>query len=77
MFDPAAPSKEMFPPEIANALAKNDVAGLEPFFNKLQENTTQRVGLTIWNAALKARKKPPDIDFFPSPRIQIWDDSKC
>ena len=41
---------KMFPPEIANALAKNDVAVLEPFFNKLQENTTQRfiLGRGMW-----------------------------
>jgi hypothetical protein len=40
----------MFPPEIASALAKNDVAVLEPFFNKLQENTTQRfiLGRGMW-----------------------------
>ncbi len=40
----------MFPPEIASALAKNDVAVLEPFFNKLQGNTTQRfiLGRGMW-----------------------------
>src|SRR4029077_414226 len=42
LFDPAALSNKMFPPEIASALASNDVAVLEPFLNKLQENTTQR-----------------------------------
>ena len=50
LFDPAALSRKMFPPEIAGALANNDVAGLEPFFNKLQENTTQRfiLGRGMW-----------------------------
>jgi pimeloyl-ACP methyl ester carboxylesterase len=50
LFDPAALSKKMFPPEIATALAKNDVAVLERFFNKLQENTTQRfiLGRGMW-----------------------------
>jgi alpha-beta hydrolase superfamily lysophospholipase len=50
LFDPAALSNKMFPPEIASALAKNDVAVLEPFFNKLQENTTQRfvLGRGMW-----------------------------
>jgi alpha-beta hydrolase superfamily lysophospholipase len=50
LFDPAALSKKMFPPEIASALEKNDVAVLEPFFNKLQENTTQRfiIGRGMW-----------------------------
>jgi hypothetical protein len=40
----------LLPPEIASALAKNDVAVLEPFFNKLQENTTQRfiLGRGMW-----------------------------
>ena len=42
LFDPAALSNKMFPPEIASALAKDDVAILELFFNKLQENSTQR-----------------------------------
>ena len=37
LFDPAALSNKMFPPEIASALTKNDVAVLEPFFNQLQE----------------------------------------
>ena len=45
LFDPAALSKKMFPSEIANALAKNDVAVLEPFFNKLQGNTTNDLSL--------------------------------
>ena len=50
LFDPAALSNKMFPPEIASALASNDVAVLEPFFNKLQENTTQRfiLGRGMW-----------------------------
>jgi pimeloyl-ACP methyl ester carboxylesterase len=50
LFDPAAMSIKMFPPDIASALAKNDVAVLEPFFNKLQENTTQRfmLGRGMW-----------------------------
>lgn len=50
LFDPAALSYKMFPPDIASALAKNDVAVLEPFFNKLQENTTQRfiLGRGMW-----------------------------
>jgi hypothetical protein len=50
LFDPAALSNKMFPPEIASALAKNDVAVLEPFFNKLQEDTTQRfiLGRGMW-----------------------------
>jgi pimeloyl-ACP methyl ester carboxylesterase len=50
LFDPAALSNKMFPPDIATALAKNDVAVLEPFFNKLQENTTQRfvLGRGMW-----------------------------
>jgi alpha-beta hydrolase superfamily lysophospholipase len=42
LFDPAALSKKMFPADIASALDGNDVAVLEPFFKKLQENTTQR-----------------------------------
>lgn len=50
LFDPAALSTKMFPPDIASALAKNDVAVLEPFFDKLQENTTQRfmLGRSMW-----------------------------
>ena len=50
LFDPAALSKKMFPPEIASALANDDVAVLKPFFNKLQENTTQRfiLGRGMW-----------------------------
>ena len=50
LFDPAALADKMFPPEIANALAKDDVAVLEPFFNKLQQNTTQRfiLGRGMW-----------------------------
>ena len=50
LFDPAALSTKMFPPDIASALAKNDVAVLEPFFDKLQENTTQRfmLGRGMW-----------------------------
>jgi pimeloyl-ACP methyl ester carboxylesterase len=50
LFDPAALGKKMFPPEIASALAKNDVAVLETFFNKLQENTIQRfiLGRGMW-----------------------------
>src|SRR5215471_7495439 len=50
LFDPAAMSKKMFPQNIASALAKNDVAVLKPFFNKLQENTTQRfmLGRGMW-----------------------------
>ena len=50
LFDPAALSKRMFPPEIASALVNNDVAVLEPFFKKLQENTTQRfvLGRGMW-----------------------------
>src|SRR5207248_2947133 len=42
LFDPAALSNKMFPPEISGALARNDIAVLEPFFNKVQEDTTQR-----------------------------------
>ena len=50
LFDPAALTRKMFPPAIANALIKDDVAVLEPFFNKLQQNTTQRfiVGRGMW-----------------------------
>ena len=50
LFDPAALSNRMFPPQIASALAKNDVAVLEPFFNKLQEDTTERfiLGRGMW-----------------------------
>jgi pimeloyl-ACP methyl ester carboxylesterase len=50
LFDPAALSTKMFPPDIASAMAKNNVAVLEPFFNKLQENTTQRfiLGRGMW-----------------------------
>ena len=50
LFDPAALANKMFPPEIASALASNDVAVLEAFFNKLQENTTQRfiLGRGMW-----------------------------
>jgi pimeloyl-ACP methyl ester carboxylesterase len=50
LFDPAALSNKLFPSEIASALAKNDVAVLEPFFNKQQENTTQRfiLGRGMW-----------------------------
>jgi pimeloyl-ACP methyl ester carboxylesterase len=50
LFDPAALSKKMFPPEIASALVNNDVAVLQPFFNKLQENMTQRfiLGRGMW-----------------------------
>jgi len=50
LFDPAALSTKMFPQNIASALEKNDVAVLEPFFNKLQENTTQRLmlGRGMW-----------------------------
>ena len=50
LFDPAALANKMFPPEIANALANNDVAVLEPFFKKLQEDTTQRLilGRGMW-----------------------------
>jgi pimeloyl-ACP methyl ester carboxylesterase len=50
LFDPAALANKMFPPEITNALANNDVAVLEPFFNKLQEDTTQRfiLGRGMW-----------------------------
>jgi pimeloyl-ACP methyl ester carboxylesterase len=50
LFDPATLFNKMFPPEIASALAKNDVAVLEPFFHKLQENTTQRFifGRGMW-----------------------------
>jgi pimeloyl-ACP methyl ester carboxylesterase len=50
LFDPAALSNKMFPPDIASALARNDVAVLEPFFNKLQEDTTQRfiLGRGMW-----------------------------
>ncbi|PYL50164.1 MAG: hypothetical protein DMF32_05085 [Verrucomicrobia bacterium] len=50
LFDPAALSNKMFPPEIASALAKDDVAILELFFNKLQENSTQRfiLGRGMW-----------------------------
>jgi pimeloyl-ACP methyl ester carboxylesterase len=50
LFDPAALSKKMFPPEIASALAKNDVAVLKPFFDKMQEDTTQRfiLGRGMW-----------------------------
>ena len=50
LFDPGALSKKMFPPEVTSALANNDVAVLEPFFKKLQENTTQRfiLGRGMW-----------------------------
>jgi pimeloyl-ACP methyl ester carboxylesterase len=50
LFDPAALSKKMFPADIASALERNDVAVLEPFFNKLQEDTTQRfiLGRGMW-----------------------------
>jgi alpha-beta hydrolase superfamily lysophospholipase len=50
LFDPAALSNKMFPPDIATALARNDVAVLEPFFNKLQRDTTQRfiLGRGMW-----------------------------
>jgi pimeloyl-ACP methyl ester carboxylesterase len=50
LFDPAALSKKMFPPDIATALAKNDVTMLEPFFNKLREDMTQRfiLGRGMW-----------------------------
>lgn len=50
LFDPAALIKRMFPPDIASALARNDVAVLKPFFNKLQEDTTQRfiLGRGMW-----------------------------
>jgi len=50
LFDPAALSNKMFPPEIASPLTKNDVAVLEPFFNRLQENTTRRfiLGRGMW-----------------------------
>jgi pimeloyl-ACP methyl ester carboxylesterase len=50
LFDPAAMSTKMFPPDISSALEKNDVGVLEPFFNKLQENTTQRLmlGRGMW-----------------------------
>ena len=50
LFDPAALSNKMFPPEIASALAENDVAVLEPFFKKRQENATQRFifGRGMW-----------------------------
>ena len=50
LFDPAALSKKMFPPNIASALERNDVAVLEPFFTELQENTTQRfiLGRGMW-----------------------------
>jgi dipeptidyl aminopeptidase/acylaminoacyl peptidase len=50
LFDPAGLSKKMFPPEIASALAKNDVAVLKPFFDKMQEDTTQRfiLGRGMW-----------------------------
>jgi len=50
LFDPAALSNKMFPSDIASALARNDVAVLEPFFNKLQEDTTQRfvLGRGMW-----------------------------
>lgn len=42
LFDPAALSNKMFPPEVASALTKNDVAVLEPFFNQLQEKKSLR-----------------------------------
>ena len=50
LFDPAALSNKMFPPDIVSALANNNVAVLEPFFNKLQENATQRFvfGRGMW-----------------------------
>ncbi len=50
LFDPAALSNKMFPSEIANALAKDDVAVLGAFFNKVQENTTERfiLGRGMW-----------------------------
>lgn len=50
LYDPATLSKKMFPPNIASALENDDVAILEPFFKKLQENTTQRfiLGRGMW-----------------------------
>jgi len=50
LFNPAAMSTKMFPPEIVSALEKNDVAVLEPFFNKLEEDVTQRFifGRGMW-----------------------------
>jgi dienelactone hydrolase len=50
LFDPAALNNKMFPPDILTALARNDVAVLEPFFNRLQEDTTQRfiLGRGMW-----------------------------
>ena len=50
LFDPASLSTKMFPPDILNALATNDVAVLEPFFDKLQQNTTQSfiLGRGMW-----------------------------
>jgi len=50
LFDPATLSTKMFAPEITSALEKNDVAVLEPFFSKLQEDTTQRfiLGRGMW-----------------------------
>jgi pimeloyl-ACP methyl ester carboxylesterase len=50
LFDPAALGNKMFPPDIVSALARNNVAVLEPFFNKLQEDTTQRfiLGRGMW-----------------------------
>jgi pimeloyl-ACP methyl ester carboxylesterase len=50
LFDPATLSTKMYPPDIRSALARNDVAVLEPFFNKLQEDTTQRFifGRGMW-----------------------------
>jgi len=48
LFDPAALSNKMFPPEIVCALEKNDV--LKPFFNKLEADVTQRFifGRGMW-----------------------------
>src|ERR1044072_8957235 len=50
LFDPAALISRMFAPEITSALARNDVAVLEPFFNKVQEDATQRfiLGRGMW-----------------------------
>jgi len=50
LFDPAALSTKMFPPEIVSALEKNDVAVLKPFFSKLEQDVTQRFifGRGMW-----------------------------
>jgi pimeloyl-ACP methyl ester carboxylesterase len=55
LFDPAALFTKMFPPEIVSALEKNDVAVLKPFFNKLEQDVTQRFifGRGMWVHGVK------------------------